>query len=167
MQPIQVDGGGQSERVLQGTRLYGMYAGRLGLSVPQPVCSQASRLHTCGPSAQSCLLWHLGCCLLQQHIFHLRHQPHQPVLPPTHTYFCLFLLVNSDTSNFKNPPSFFIIARYFLSVLAEKSVRKGLKRMQPQLNCAARHSLTVGFLSLVLYSKCVELLGETGFLFDS
>lgn len=31
-------------------RLYGMYARCLGLSVPQPVCSQVSRQHTCGPS---------------------------------------------------------------------------------------------------------------------
>lgn len=41
---------------------------------------QENRLHTCGLSAQPCLLWHLGCCLLQQHIFHL----HYPTHPPAH-----------------------------------------------------------------------------------
>lgn len=99
VQLIQVDGGGQSEAVLQGSRLYGMHARRLGLSVPRPVCRRSSRLHTCGPSAQSCLLWHLGCCLLQQHIFHPRHQPHQPLSHhlsfPQPTLFFFFFCISS------------------------------------------------------------------------
>lgn len=70
---FQVDGGGQPERVLQGTRLFGMRAGRSGLSVLQPACSQWSRQHTCGPSAS--VLFALTPRMLSPSTTHLSSSP--------------------------------------------------------------------------------------------
>ena len=105
---LQVDGRGQSESEWERERerdretqspaghVVVWYARRAlrAVPVPRPVCSQANTLHTCGPSAYSCLLWHLRCCLLQQHIFHPRHPPRHH-LPP------LSRDVKSGTSSLK------------------------------------------------------------------
>lgn len=94
--------GGQSETVLQSSLLRGMHAWRLGLSVPQPVSSQASGLHTCGSpvcfdTSDAVSLNNTSFILAIKLI--TPGSSHQLPLPPTSTF--LNVLLSSETGSFE------------------------------------------------------------------
>lgn len=125
---IQVLAGGQSKRLLQDKLLY-MFC----TPGPWNCLQSALRWEDCTPVATlSCLLWHLVCRLLQQHICHAHTLPHQTPHTHTHTTFFMVYAVNLKCTNYV--PSLII----FLSVLAEKWLKnKLIPNILPQANCVA------------------------------
>lgn len=131
--------GGQSETVLRGWPLRGMHAWRLGLSVPQPVSSQASGLHTCGSpvcfdTSDAVSLnntsFILAIKLITPSPSHQLSLPPTPLSWPTLFYVLLFW----DTGSFEVNRSLlrlllllWLCCFTLLLVLAEKSTRKCLK----------------------------------------
>lgn len=159
--------GGQSETVLQGSPLRGMHAWRLGLSVLQPVSSQASSLHTCGSPV---CFDTLDAVSLNNTSF-IPPSSSSPVAPPTSSPFLppplfLYVLLSLDTGSFEMNHFLLFFFFYFavfilLLVLAETSTRKYLK-----LGSTSFLSVIFFFFfsSLCTLHQMCELWGATGCL---
>lgn len=144
---IQVDGGGRSQGTLQASQFYGMHTEHSGLFlVRRTGCTPVA------PPQRLCLLWHLGCCLLQQAIFHPRQQPHQPrshLFSLSPTLFGGFLL-STQTSAALN---LFLPPFYFMLVMVKRNCPKhGFKNVISVQHLVLSQQVS---LSLVCYTPNV------------